>query len=190
MMPKEGVFCRVLRGGELMAGSRGTFAAKVWRFRIITLSDRASRGDYPDRSGRRLRELLEEYLTKLGWPAEIESVVLADEAEALRTELAGAREGGVDVVLSTGGTGVGPRDIAPETVAGFCDRLVPGIMEGIRAKFGPGNPRAWLSRAVVGMAGDMAVYTLPGSVRAVEEYMGEIVKTMDHLLYMARGVGH
>jgi molybdenum cofactor synthesis domain-containing protein len=191
LMPREGVFCRVRRGGVIRAGMAGVLAPKVWRFRVVTLSDRASRGEYADQSGPRVRELLAGYLERIGWPGEIESALLADEAEAFRRELEVAREAGVDVVISTGGTGVGPRDIAPETVGGFCERLVPGIPEGIRAKFGATNPRAWLSRAVVGIAGTMVVYTLPGSVRAVEEYMGEILRTMEHLLHMVHGVeGH
>jgi molybdenum cofactor synthesis domain-containing protein len=115
-------------------------------------------------------------------------VLLSDDPATFRAELEAARAAGVEVVISTGGTGVGPRDRAPETVSAFCDRLVPGIPEAIRAKFGPAHPNAYLSRAVVGLAGTMAVYALPGSVRAVEEYMGEILVTLQHLLLMAHGI--
>ncbi len=99
----------------------------------------------------------------------------------LRREILAGREQGVDVLITTGGTGVGPRDIAPETVEPLCDKLIPGIMEHIRAKFGANNPRARLSRAIAGVAGTTQIYTLPGSVRAVEEYMPEILVTLEHV---------
>jgi len=90
----------------------------------------------------------------------------------------------VDVVFTTGGTGIGPRDITPETVAALCERLIPGIMEHVRAKHGQQNPRARLSRSIAGVAGKTQIYTLPGSVRAVEEYLEEILKTLEHVVYM------
>lgn len=188
IMPNEGVFCRVLRGGTIRPGDAVAYAPKHWHFRVITLSDRACRGEYVDRSGPRLCALLEAHLQETGWRGEIEPVLLSDDAKSFRDELEAARESGVDVVFSTGGTGVGPRDFAPETVTAFCDRLVPGITEAIRVKFGAVNPNALLSRAVVGVAGTTLVYTLPGSVRAVEEYMAEILRTMEHLLLMVRGL--
>jgi molybdenum cofactor synthesis domain-containing protein len=160
----------------------------TWRFRVITLSDRASQGEYEDRSGPRIRQLLEEHLETGRLRGEVESALLPDDPAAFRAELEAARAAGVEVVISTGGTGVGPRDLAPETVTAFCDRLIPGIPEAIRAKFGPAHPNAYLSRAVVGLAGGMVVYALPGSVRAVEEYLGEILLTLEHLLLMVRGI--
>ena len=85
------------------------------------------------------------------------------------------------MIFTTGGTGVGPRDIAPETITPLCGKLIPGIMEHIRAKFGTDNPRARLSRAIAGVAGTTQIYTLPGSVRAVEEYLPEILVTLEHV---------
>jgi molybdenum cofactor synthesis domain-containing protein len=154
---------------------------------IITLSDRASSGAYADRSGPRIRELLETFLAGRGIDSTVEQCLLPDDAKLLRREILGAREQGVDVIITTGGTGVGPRDITPETVAPLCDRLIPGIMEHIRAKFGAINPRARLSRAIAGVAGTTQIYALPGSLRAVDEYLPEILATLEHVAGLLRG---
>jgi len=184
VMPKEGIFCRVLRGGTVRAGDKLEYLPKTLAFKIITLSDRAYRGDYADASGPKIRKLLEEFLSGKRWHPAIDLVILPDDADRLRAELISAREAEVDVVLTTGGTGVGPRDITPDVVAQFCDKLIPGIMENIRAKFGTQKPNALLSRSVAAVAGTTLIYALPGSVRAVEEYMGEIFKTLEHLIFM------
>jgi len=157
------------------------------RARLITLSDRAYRGVYPDSSGSRLKELLEDYCAGKRWKAQIEAEVMPDEARRLRKALKAAIRGGVDVVITTGGTGMGPRDITPETVAGVAEKLVPGIMEHIRVKFGAKRPEARLSRSVAAVAGKTQIYALPGSTRAVEEYMGEILKTLEHAIHMLHG---
>jgi molybdopterin adenylyltransferase len=113
---------------------------------------------------------------------------LPDDSGQLRENLAQAGRAGVDVIFTTGGTGVGPRDSTPETAAAMCDKLIPGIMENIRMKFGQANPNALLSRSIAGVTGRTQVYTLPGSVRAVEEYVGEILKTMEHVVFMLHGL--
>jgi molybdopterin biosynthesis enzyme MoaB len=78
--------------------------------------------------------------------------------------------------------------VTPETVSSCCEKLIPGLMESIRLKHGVANPRALLSRAVAGVSGRTLVFTMPGSVRAVEEYLGELFPVLDHLLLMIRGV--
>ena len=188
VMPTEGVFCRVLSGGTIRDGDEGGHLPKTLRIRAITLSDRAAAGEYEDRAGPRLRELLEAYFRATPWRLEVDRVLLPDDADRLRAELAAARDTGADAVFTTGGTGVGPRDVTPEVVTAFCDRLVPGIMEHIRVTFGREKPNALLSRSVAGLAGTMQLYALPGSVRAVEEYTGEILKTFEHVLLTAHGL--
>jgi molybdenum cofactor synthesis domain-containing protein len=154
---------------------------------VITLSDRASSGVYTDRSGPRLCELLETFFASRGVECVVEKCLLQDDAERLRYEVLRGKEQGVDVIFTTGGTGVGPRDIAPETIAPLCGKLIPGIMEHIRAKFAADNPRARLSRAIAGVAGRTQIYTLPGSVRAVEEYLPEILATLEHIAATLHG---
>ena len=188
VMPEDGIFCRVIKGGKVKAGDPIQFLPRSLRFKIITVSDRASRGEYEDRSGPRLKALLDAFLQNTRWHPEIEAVILPDDADRLRSELAAARDSGVDVILTTGGTGVGPRDITPDVVSSLADKIIPGIMEHIRVKFGKVNPNALLSRGVAAVLGQSLVYALPGSVRGVEEYMAEIVKTVEHLILMLHGL--
>jgi len=187
VMPKEGVFCRVIRGGTVRAGDLIEWRPMPLAIRIITLSDRASAGEYEDRSGPRATAMLEEFFSGKRWHIDIQRVVLPDDAGRLREELAGALREDADIIFTVGGTGVGARDITPETVASVCEKIVPGIMENIRAKFGSDKPQALLSRSIAGIAGKTQLYALPGSVRAVEEYLGEILKTIEHTIFMMHG---
>ena len=93
-----------------------------------------------------------------------------------------------DIIFTTGGTGIGPRDITPEVVKPLLDKEIPGIMESIRIKYGMEKPNALLSRSIAGVMKKSLIYTLPGSVRAVNDYMSEILKTLEHLIYMQRGI--
>ena len=188
LMPKEGLFCRVVHGGPVQPGDTGKYQPRALRIHVITLSDRASAGEYEDRSGPRVRELLAEFFKSKRWHLDIGAALLPDDAAALRQEIERARAGGAAVIITTGGTGVGPRDIAPVTVEALCDKTLPGVMEHIRVKFGAEKPSALLSRGVAGVIGTTQIYTLPGSVRAVEEYMGEILKTLEHVIFMVHRV--
>lgn len=188
IMPREGLFCRVVRGGTVTPGCEVTHAARPLRIRVATLSDRAAAGEYEDRSGPRVRALAAAYFSNTRWHPEVEGCLLPDDPERLRAWFAASLSEGADLIFTTGGTGAGPRDIAPETLAPLCGKLLPGIMEHIRQKFGAEKPSALLSRGIAGIAGTAQVYTLPGSVRAVEEYMGEILKTVEHLVYMVHGI--
>jgi molybdenum cofactor synthesis domain-containing protein len=188
VMPAEGLFARVLRGGVLRPGDSGEHCPRPLTCLVVTLSDRAAAGQYADRSGPRIQELLEAFFAAGLRQLKISRRLLSDDPEQLRLEILAAVVRGVDVVFTCGGTGVGPRDKAPETVAALCDTLIPGIMEHVRAKFGSQNPRARLSRSLAGVAAKTQIYTLPGSVRAVEEYTPEILQTLEHLLYMLHGL--
>lgn len=184
VMPKEGIFCRVVSGGTLAADVEIQHQARPLRVRTITLSDRASAGVYEDRSGPRVRELLTEHFEGTRWHLDLDGVIIADDEDHLLAELDRAEQDGVDFLFTTGGTGIGPRDITPDVVAARLDREIPGIMELIRCKYGAEKPVAQLSRGVAGLMGQTFVYTLPGSVRAVNEYLAEIITTMEHLLLM------
>ncbi len=188
VMPKEGVFARVIHGGPVKPGDTLIHERRALRCRVITLSDRASQGVYPDRSGPRIAEHLRTYAEQKHWNLELAATLIPDDAELLRVELVSARDAGVHVAFTTGGTGVGPRDIAPDVVAALADKTIPGIMEHIRLKYGAGKPNALLSRSVAAVLGGALVYTLPGSVKAVDEYMGEILKTLEHLIFTIQGL--
>lgn len=158
---------------------------EIFRVVVITLSDRAYRGEYEDLSGPAVVSHVREMMEKAGWACEISSSVLPDDPEMLREAMERAWE--MDLVITTGGTGIGPRDNTPDVIKPMLTREIPGIMEMIRAKYGSMNAGALLSRAVAGVRGKTLVYTLPGSVKAVNEYMSEIGKTLEHTFYMLYG---
>jgi molybdenum cofactor synthesis domain-containing protein len=188
VMPKKGLFCRVLTPGKIKPEDAVEFFQKQLRLLVITLSDRAFEGEYIDRSGPRAEQILQDYFADKRWHYQVDYVLLPDDADRLNKELLKAKKEEVDVIFTLGGTGIGPRDIAPETVHAVSDKVIPGIMENIRIKFGAGKPSALLSRSVAAIAGKTQIYALPGSVRAVEEYLGEIVKTLEHAIYMIYGL--
>lgn len=154
---------------------------------VITLSDRASRGEYDDLSGPRVREIISEFFSSLKWEYSVDLTLIPDDASILSELLKNASDK-YNIVITTGGTGIGPRDITVETVTPLLNKEIPGIMEFIRIKYGTNKPNALLSRGVAGVMGKALVYTLPGSVRAVEEYMTEILKTLKHTVYMQYGI--
>lgn len=154
---------------------------------IITLSDRAFRGEYEDLSGPKIREIISGYFSSIKWEYSVNITLIPDDAAILKESLKSASSQ-FNIIITTGGTGIGPRDITVETVTPLLDKEIPGIMEFIRIKYGTQKPNALLSRGVAGVMGKSLVYTLPGSVRAVEEYMSEIVKTLQHLIYMQYGI--
>jgi len=154
---------------------------------IITLSDRASKGEYEDLSGPKVKEYITDFLKTLDWEYSVSITLIPDDAAKL-AEILKSAAAQYNLVITTGGTGIGPRDITVETIKPLLDKEIPGIMEFIRMKYGSEKPNALLSRGVAGLMGKALVYTLPGSVRAVEEYMTEIQKTLKHTVYMQYGI--
>ncbi len=154
---------------------------------VITLSDRAYRGEYEDLSGPRIREMLNDFFITTGWDHNISMSLIPDDAVLLTNLIKEAAES-CNFIFTTGGTGIGPRDITVETVAPLLKKEIPGIMEMIRVKYGTLKPAALLSRGIAGITGNSLIYTLPGSVKAVGEYMTEIVKTLEHSVYMQYGI--
>jgi len=188
IMPKEGIFCRVIKGGVLKPGHAFNYVPRAIHIRIITLSDRASVGEYEDLSGPEIEKWLFAGFKTTHWRIAVDRVLIPDDAELLTQEIERSKEQGVAVLFTTGGTGIGPRDITPDVVCPMLDRELPGIMEFIRMKHGERLPSALLSRSVAGTIGNMLVYTLPGSVKAVREYTEEILRTLPHSLLMLHGI--
>lgn len=154
---------------------------------IITLSDRASRGEYEDMSGPEIQKRLSDFFTLSNRKFNIERILIPDDPLELGTLLEEAKDT-YNFIFTTGGTGIGPRDITVDTVNKYLEKEIPGIMEFIRVKFGTSHPAALLSRSVAGIAGKSLVYTLPGSVRAVNEYLDEIFRTLEHTVLMQYGI--
>lgn len=184
VMPKEGIFARVLKNGIVKAGDKVIYTPRIYKVKIITLSDRASRGEYSDRSGPKIEQVLAAFFDTESWQYNIERKLIPDDKNALEEILNETRKAEADIIITTGGTGIGPRDITPDVVKPFLDKEIPGIMELIRFKYGSLKPNALISRAIAGVMGSTLVYTLPGSVKAVDEYMSEITPTLRHSIYM------
>jgi molybdopterin adenylyltransferase len=188
VMPKEGIFCRVIRGGILKSGMELIYKPKIFNIHIITLSDRASQGEYEDRSGPRITELLHEFFTLHSSLFTLHSSLLADDPQKLKELLLQTRDDKTDLIFTTGGTGIGPRDFTPDVVKPLLDKEIPGIMDMIRIKYGAEKPNALLSRSIAGVMDQSLIFTLPGSVKAVNEYVPEILKSMMHMVYMLHGI--
>ena len=154
---------------------------------VITLSNRASGGEYKDLSGPAVMKYVRYIMESAGWAYEMKSVLIPDDATRLKEVMASAADH-TDLIITTGGTGIGPRDVTVDVIKPLLTKELPGIMEHIRVKYGSENHNALISRAVAGVIDKTLVYTLPGSVKAVHEYMSEIVKTMEHTFCMLYGV--
>jgi len=164
-----------------------TFPDKI-RFVVITLSDRASRGEYEDLSGPAVTGLIKEYFESKVQATEIENIIIPDDPQRLSSLLLTYRSKGVEVIFTTGGTGLGPRDFTPDVVRPLFDKEIPGVMEMIRVKYGMIKPAALVSRSIAGVMGKTLVYCLPGSVKAVGEYCPEILPTVIHSIKMILGI--
>ncbi len=154
---------------------------------VITLSDRAFRGEYEDLSGPLVMQRMEEFMKSEGWDHSIDLKLIPDDPEML-DQLIRKSSQVYDIIFTTGGTGIGPRDITVETVKPLLSKEIPGIMEYIRVKYGAQKPNALLSRGISGITGKSLIYTLPGSIKAVDEYMTEILRTVEHTLLMLNGI--
>ena len=149
---------------------------------IVTASDKGSRGEREDISGKTIARMLKDIGTTK------EYTVVPDVQELISQEIVRmADECGIDLILTTGGTGLGPRDVTPEATLAVIDRLVPGIPEAIRAKSLEKTSRAMLSRAVAGVRGRTLIINLPGSPRGVEECLEVVLPALEHGLAIMKG---
>jgi len=184
VMPTDGIFTRVMQGGEIRPGDAILHEPRPLQMCIVTLSDRASSGAYEDRSGPAIRARIEQHFRDSRWATATTVHLIPDDAGKLQTILRQAVAEGADAIFTTGGTGIGPRDITPDVVGPMLTKPIPGIMEYIRVKYGASIPSALLSRGVAGLINSTLVFTLPGSEKAVKEYMDEICRIINHALLM------
>ncbi|MEW6573372.1 MAG: MogA/MoaB family molybdenum cofactor biosynthesis protein [Bacillota bacterium] len=154
----------------------------MYRVAVITMSDKGARGEREDTSGQTVRELVEAQ----GWKVE-NSRVVSDDLDTITEVLLEVAKSGVDLVLTTGGTGLGPRDNTPEATLSVIEREVPGIAEAMRFETFKISPRSILSRGVAGIRGKTLIVNLPGSPKAVRECMAVILPVIDHGLAVLTG---
>ena len=187
IMPREGVFATVEQGGVLTPGMPITVhlpaADAPLRAAVVTLSDKGSRGERVDTAGPRAAELL----AAAGYEV-VEQVLLPDVQAKIERELkrlADSRQ--VDLIITTGGTGMAPRDVTPEATLAVATRSVPGIAEAIRAGSLAITKRAMLSRGVSVLRNSTLIVNLPGSKKAVEEALEIVLPVLEHGIRLAKG---
>lgn len=153
---------------------------------VITVSDMGSRGMRQDTSGPAVRAMLEE----AGFSV-VHTAILPDEMEQISAELRDcADRRRIDLIVTTGGTGLSPRDVTPEATRAVLEREIPAIpvamwMEGLKV-----TPRAMLSRAVAGIRGSSLLLNLPGSEKAARENLAAVIGALEHGLHMIAAEGH
>jgi molybdopterin adenylyltransferase len=150
---------------------------------VLTISDKGSKGQRPDKSGEAVKEGVSSIGSKIA-----KYQVVPDEKDIIAATLRDWADGGeVDVVFTTGGTGLGKRDITPEATLSIVDRIVPGIAEAMRIKSLEKTPMAMLSRAVAGQRGQCLIINLPGSPKAVRECLEAVLPAIPHAVEIIKG---
>ncbi len=160
--------------------------ADKYKVAVVTMSDKGSIGQRTDESGPLITSIMEDW----GLAEVVETVLIPDDLEIIKNTLIDLCDNKkVDMVLTTGGTGLSPRDVTPEATLAVAHRNVPGIAEYMRAKSFEITPKAMLSRAVSVMRGQTLIINLPGSPKAVRENLGFILPALDHGLEIMTGRG-
>lgn len=189
IMPREGVFARVITGGVIHVGDElvnlGVDENMPLRAAVITLSDKGSRGERKDLSG----PLAVTYLTEAGYRIE-EALLLPDDSRQLQKELIRLSDGRqIDLILTTGGTGFSIRDVTPEATMAVATRNAPGIAEAIRSCSMTHTKRAMLSRGASVIRNKTLIVNLPGSPKAVGESLDYILDQLCHGIRILRDEG-
>ena len=148
---------------------------------VLTLSDKGSKGERTDTSGPLIQDMLRSINAEVKFYD-----ILPDEKELIKKKLIEYSEK-VDLILTTGGTGLSPRDVTPEATLEVIDRQVPGIAEAMRSEGLKKTSRAMLSRAVAGVRGTSLIINLPGSPKAVKENLQVILEVIPHAIEKIKG---
>jgi len=156
---------------------------KMFTAGILTISDKGSRGERQDKSGDVIREIFSSMDVRIA-----NYDIVPDEKELIVEKLVKwVDEDDLDVLITTGGTGLTPRDVTPEATLAVVDRIVPGFAEAMRAESLKKTPMAMLSRAVVGARGKCLIINLPGSPKAVRECLEVILPALSHAVETLKG---
>ena len=186
IMPREGIFAEVLKGGVVQKGESINVIEKEegpYRVGIITVSDRASKGEYEDKSGPVIKELVEAAGMEV-----VDYIIVPDEkGQIVKKLLYFSDQRQVDLVFTTGGTGFSKRDVTPEATKQVVEREVPGIGEALRAYSLTITPKAMLSRQTAGIRGNTLIINLPGSPKACKENIEYIMTPLKHGLGILSG---
>ena len=200
VMPAEGIFATVQKGGTIRPGDRITIRLNgisdpedserrqpmtihndSFTASVITVSDHCAHGDREDISG----PLLAGLLTEAGYTV-TEQLIVPDEQDRIASALIHAADQDIALIVTTGGTGFAPRDVTPEATAAVCEKMVPGIPEAMRTKSMEITPRGCLSRGTAGIRGRSLIVNLPGSPKAIRENLDVLLPPAAHGLRILR----
>jgi len=151
---------------------------------VLTVSDRASKGIYDDKSGPAIVSILREHFPE----ALFHSRIVSDDADEILQAFRAGED--YDLIITTGGTGLGPRDNTPDVTASYCDRLIPGIGEYLRSESRKETSNAILSRGTAGLKGSTLIINLPGSFKGAFFCTKALIPVLEHALKMIKGEGH
>lgn len=181
VMPKEGIFAYVLKGGKVKPGDTIELI-EGFNAAVLTVSDKGSKGERVDTSGPKIQELL----AGMGI-CTTEYATVPDDFEDIQNVLKDWIASGLDLIVTTGGTGLSIRDVTPEATLPLIEKQVPGIMEAVRYHTGKITDRAYLTRGIAGVAKKSLIINLPGSEKAVTESIEVISKFLLHGLETLTG---
>jgi molybdenum cofactor synthesis domain-containing protein len=186
IMPRTGLFARVLEGGTLHPDMPVEVVRMVPRSlvqaAVITVSDRCSAGKTIDTAGPAVAELLRKELhARIAWARTV-----PDEVELIAQALTDLCDRRVDLVITVGGTGMAARDVTPEATRKVIDRELPGLAEAMRMASSKQTPNALLSRSVAGVRRETLIVNLPGSLKAATENLEAILPALPHAVKMLR----
>ena len=190
IMPREGVFARVIEPGSISVGDEMSIEKREghfpWQAAVITLSDKAAAGERKDESGPAISKRLREASYEV-----VEEIVIHDDERVLKQQLIRlCDQRQLDLILTTGGTGCSARDITPEATLAIADKNVPGIAEAMRAESLKITRHAMISRAASVIRGKTLIINLPGSPRACMENMDVFMDTIPHAMGLLRNEVH
>ena len=187
IMPRTGLFARVLEGGVLHPDMPvevvQCVARSIIQAAVVTVSDRCAEGITRDTAGPAVAALLgKELNARIAWTR-----VVPDDADKIAAELKDLCDRRVDLVITTGGTGISSRDVTPEATRTVIDRELPGLGEAMRAASALQTPNALLSRAIAGVRRETLILNLPGSLKAATENLRVVLPVLPHAVKMLRG---
>jgi len=182
------IYCRVLKAGKIQQGQTMTHQPKLFRIQVVRLSDEALMGKDTDESGQQIIHLCEFYFANRFNHFQVRRTIIPDNSSDLKRIVETVVEDDVDILITSGGIGIGKKAITPAIIKPQFTWEIPGLMEKIRHKCGQKIPRAYLYNSLAGVINDTLVFAIPANNDAVKDYMEEILKIIDDLIYMLHGI--
>lgn len=184
----KGILCRFHEPFQISEFDSLDAQRKHFTVEIITISDRVYNKIYADKSGPAIAQRIRHFFEQTGFSFSLEQKLIPQNKHKLAETIEICKNNKTDLIITTGGTGIGPNDFTSETIEPMLEKTIPGLMEMIRLKYGNEKPTALLSRSIAGVIGRSLVYALPGGENSVNQYLDEIIKTLEHQFYTIHGI--